>query len=230
MRVSARGRSAGVQQGLRAGQHLVDESLILNFQALTAGWPLYGNDNGHWECIIQYNEEWLKSIPGGNARTPDYRIATGQNTVVTHNGQSWRGDTNILSQQVSFGPQSGDPEFGRPEITAGRAGTLNGRIVGLVSKDLGDTKQPFFLSDFVLRSAEMTGQLDTVLDQLSLYIERDMEARSAIKSALTYPIIVLFMSIMTMVVMVFRPTLSEMLPLGLPETTGLPLTVMVAFA
>ncbi|MEY4307153.1 MAG: hypothetical protein RJA95_521, partial [Verrucomicrobiota bacterium] len=147
--------------GTAAGQHLVDESLILNFQALTAGWPLYGNDNGHWECIIQYNEEWLKSIPGGNARTPDYRIATGQNTVVTHNGQSWRGDTNILGQQVSFGPQSGDPEFGRPEITAGRAGTLNGRIVGLVSKDLGDTKQPFFLSDFVLRSAEMTAEAQT---------------------------------------------------------------------
>lgn len=54
----------------------------------------------------------------------------------------------------------------------------------------------------ILRSAELTGQLDTVLDQLSLYIERDMEARSKVKSALTYPAVILVMSVLTMVVMV----------------------------
>ena len=54
----------------------------------------------------------------------------------------------------------------------------------------------------ILRSAELTGQLDTVLDQLSTYIERDMEARSKVKSALTYPMVVMVMSIMTMVIMV----------------------------
>lgn len=54
----------------------------------------------------------------------------------------------------------------------------------------------------ILRSAELTGQLDTVLDQLSLYIERDMEARSKVKSALTYPMVILVMSIITMLVMV----------------------------
>jgi hypothetical protein len=146
--------------GTAPGQHLVDESLILNFQALTAGWPLYGNDNGHWSSIIQFNEEWRKSMPGGSARTPDYRIATGQNPA-SHTNVNWRGDANVNGQQVSYGPQNGDPEFGRPEITAGRAGSLNGRIVGLVRKDLGDTKQPFFLSDFVLRSAEMTAEAQT---------------------------------------------------------------------
>jgi type IV pilus assembly protein PilC len=59
---------------------------------------------------------------------------------------------------------------------------------------------PYYLG--ILRSAELTGQLDTVLDQLSLYIERDLEARSAIKSALTYPLVVMGMSIVTMVVLV----------------------------
>lgn len=54
----------------------------------------------------------------------------------------------------------------------------------------------------ILRSAELTGQLDTVLDQLSLYIERDLEARSKVKSALTYPAVILVMSVLTMVVMV----------------------------
>ena len=146
--------------GTAPGQHLVDESLIMNFQALTAGWPMYGNDNGHWECIIQYNEEWLRGVNGGSPRTPDYRIATGLNPA-SHTNVNWRGDTNIIGQQVSFGPAAGDPEFGRPEITAGRAGSLNGRVIGLVSKDVGDTKQPFFMSDFVLRSAEMTSEVQT---------------------------------------------------------------------
>ena len=54
----------------------------------------------------------------------------------------------------------------------------------------------------ILRSAELTGQLDTVLDQLAVYIERDMEARSRIKSALTYPAVVMVMSVATMIVMV----------------------------
>jgi len=59
---------------------------------------------------------------------------------------------------------------------------------------------PYYLG--ILRSAELTGQLDTVLDQLAIYIERDMQARSRVKSALTYPAVVGVMSILTMVVMV----------------------------
>jgi type IV pilus assembly protein PilC len=59
---------------------------------------------------------------------------------------------------------------------------------------------PYYLG--ILRSAELTGQLDTVLDQLAVYIERDMEARSRIKSAMTYPAVVMVMSVLTMVVMV----------------------------
>ena len=39
----------------------------------------------------------------------------------------------------------------------------------------------------ILRSAELTGSLDTVLDQLAGYLERDLEARRKIKSALIYP-------------------------------------------
>ncbi len=54
----------------------------------------------------------------------------------------------------------------------------------------------------ILRSAELTGQLDVVLDQLAIYIERDVEARSKVKSALTYPLVVMAMSVVTMIVMV----------------------------
>lgn len=53
----------------------------------------------------------------------------------------------------------------------------------------------------ILRSAELTGRLDTVLDQLSTYIERDLEARRKIKSAITYPAIIVVMSILTVIIL-----------------------------
>lgn len=53
----------------------------------------------------------------------------------------------------------------------------------------------------ILRSAELTGRLDTVLDQLSGYLERDLEARRKVKSAVTYPAIIVVMSIFTVVVL-----------------------------
>jgi len=54
----------------------------------------------------------------------------------------------------------------------------------------------------ILRSAELTGRLDTVLVQLSDYIERDVEARRKIKTALTYPAVIAVMSVVVVVVLV----------------------------
>jgi type IV pilus assembly protein PilC len=53
----------------------------------------------------------------------------------------------------------------------------------------------------IVRSAELTGELDTVLARLSTYIERDLEARRKIKSAMMYPIIVSAMSVVTVLVL-----------------------------
>lgn len=64
----------------------------------------------------------------------------------------------------------------------------------------GDAFPPYYVS--IVRSAELTGRLDLVLDQLSSYIERDLEARSKVKSALTYPAVILGMSVVTVMVMV----------------------------
>ena len=54
----------------------------------------------------------------------------------------------------------------------------------------------------ILRSAELTGNLDVVLDQLAGYIERDLETTRAIRSALIYPIVILVMSIGTVLLLV----------------------------
>jgi type IV pilus assembly protein PilC len=53
----------------------------------------------------------------------------------------------------------------------------------------------------ILRSAELTGDLDTVLSQLAKYLERDEEARRKIKSAMVYPSIIAGMSLVTVVVL-----------------------------
>jgi len=53
----------------------------------------------------------------------------------------------------------------------------------------------------ILRSAELTGNLDEVLFRLSEYIERDLTARRRITSALTYPIAVLALSMVVVVVL-----------------------------
>jgi type IV pilus assembly protein PilC len=53
----------------------------------------------------------------------------------------------------------------------------------------------------VCRAAELTGQLDDALDELSEYLERDAETRREVKSALTYPTIVFFLAIVAMIIM-----------------------------
>jgi type IV pilus assembly protein PilC len=46
----------------------------------------------------------------------------------------------------------------------------------------------------ILRSAELTGDLDRVLSQLADYLERDMEAGRKLKSAAIYPAVIFLMS------------------------------------
>lgn len=53
----------------------------------------------------------------------------------------------------------------------------------------------------ILRSAELTGQLDTVLAQLAGYLEKDLEVRRKVKSAMIYPAIVAAMSAVTVAVL-----------------------------
>lgn len=63
----------------------------------------------------------------------------------------------------------------------------------------GQAFPPFYVS--ILRSAELTGRLDQVLDQLADYIERDVEARSKVIAAMIYPGVVLGLAVVTSVVL-----------------------------
>jgi type IV pilus assembly protein PilC len=83
-----------------------------------------------------------------------------------------------------------------------------------------DVFPPYYLG--ILRSAELSGNLDTALDQLADYIERDIEARRKVISAVSYPAIVMGFAILAIIVIVaialphfktFFATLTAKLPL-----------------
>ena len=53
----------------------------------------------------------------------------------------------------------------------------------------------------ILESAELTGNLDIVLNQLADYIDRDVKARGKVTAALIYPAVVAAMSVVTVLVL-----------------------------
>jgi type IV pilus assembly protein PilC len=65
-------------------------------------------------------------------------------------------------------------------------------------------RHPKVFPDFyrgIVRSAELTGELDTVLTRLAVYIERDLEARRKIQGATIYPAVITVMAIVTVTVL-----------------------------
>src|SRR5580765_8516972 len=78
----------------------------------------------------------------------------------------------------------------------------------------------------VLRSAELTGQLDETVDSLAAYLDREIEARSKIVAVLVYPAVVLVMALATIVLLSFVVlpqfrVLFNQLDTKLPVTTKL---------
>jgi type IV pilus assembly protein PilC len=65
-------------------------------------------------------------------------------------------------------------------------------------------RHPNVFPDFyrgIVRSAELTGELDVVLNRLAIYIERDLEARRKIQAATIYPAVIMVMSVVTITVL-----------------------------
>ena len=86
----------------------------------------------------------------------------------------------------------------------------------------------------ILESAELTGRLDQTLEQLAGYLEREVETRSKVVSALSYPGVVMVMAIFTVAVLAgyvlpqFKPLFEE-LNADLPLATRMLLFVADLF-
>jgi type IV pilus assembly protein PilC len=86
----------------------------------------------------------------------------------------------------------------------------------------------------ILESAELTGKLDETLDDLAGYLERELDTRSKVVSALSYPGVVMVLAIITVAILAgyvlpqFKPLFEE-LDADLPLPTRMLLMVATLF-
>ena len=98
----------------------------------------------------------------------------------------------------------------------------NGGTLSEVAAKHPETFPNYYLG--IMKSAELTGKLDETLDSLASYLEREVESRSKIVSALSYPGVVMVMAMVTVVILAgyvlpqFKPLFAE-LNADLPFTT-----------
>lgn len=124
-----------------------------------------------------------------------------------------REDVMHFSRQLAAFVRSGVPILEAIEIFTQEAGNAALRDILL---DIGESLRagerfstsvdrhrkafpPFYVD--MLEAAELTGHLDTVLDQIARYIDRDLEARRKIRSALAYPAVIAGLSVVTVIVL-----------------------------
>ena len=82
----------------------------------------------------------------------------------------------------------------------------------------------------MVRSAELSGSLDTVLDRLTIYVEREVAAKNQIRSAMTYPAVIVVLSVAVSLLLVtfvlpkfrvFFTSFNQQLPLPTRMLLGL---------
>jgi type IV pilus assembly protein PilC len=125
-----------------------------------------------------------------------------------------RKDLMHFSRQLAVFIKAGIPLIEGLEVIAEDTGNklfkksiiemTEGLRAGMTFADTAEA-QPHAFPNFylgILRSAELTGNLDVVLDQLSSYIERDVEARQKVVGALIYPAVVAVSSLVAILVLV----------------------------
>jgi hypothetical protein len=118
------------------GFNFVDESLLLNFQAMTSGWPMYSNPNNDEGYYTQPDREWTRPL-GSNPPQPSFYI---------------KGSSTGMGVPT-------DPEFNVTngkglEVTNAKADTLNNSKEVILTPN--EPKLPVFMVDFVRRAADMT--------------------------------------------------------------------------
>jgi hypothetical protein len=135
------------------GFNFVDESLLMNFQAMVTGWPMYGNSNSDDAYVTATNQEWTKVPPFNKTPPPpDYAVI---------------GTTNV-SNTIPM-----DPEFNRDnstefEGTNGKASMFANNhfhTSGIFPASRNSVPQQILLCDFVRRAADMTGSTANWLPQ-----------------------------------------------------------------
>ncbi|MEY2399982.1 MAG: type pilus assembly protein PilC [Ilumatobacteraceae bacterium] len=118
-----------------------------------------------------------------------------------------------FSRQLSSFLEAGIPVLDALEIVAQQTGSAAMRSVIVEIRDsihrgtsfatAVDAHPAVFPAFYraMLASAEYTGNLDSVLAQLAQYLERDIAAKRQVKSALTYPTVVMVVAFVAVIIM-----------------------------
>jgi type IV pilus assembly protein PilC len=105
---------------------------------------------------------------------------------------------SVLEALEIVGEESGDPEMRKVveqmHATLQRGGSFSEAVAAHPS-----VFPPYYRA--MVRSAEFTGKLDVILEQLAVYLDRDLAAKRDVRSALTYPTVVLVVTAIALVVM-----------------------------
>lgn len=108
----------------------------------------------------------------------------------------------------------------------------NGSTLSKAASAHPEAFPPYYIG--ILQSAELTGRLDETLDSLADYIARELDTRSKVVSALSYPLVVVALAMVTVVILAgyvlpqFKPLFEE-LDADLPLPTRMLLAVATLF-
>jgi len=121
----------------------------------------------------------------------------------------------------------------RRTIVAMTEDLRNGGTLSVAAKKHPEAFPTYYMG--ILQSAELTGKLDETLENLAGYLERELETRSKVVGALSYPMVVMVLAVITVAVLAgyvlpqFKPLFEE-LDADLPLPTRMLLGIATLFS
>ena len=185
----------------------------MHYQSLDAADDQSGNDADVRTLDDDFAPLTLEPAEADGVRKPEATAKKPKKALFSI-GKTIKPDVVMaFSRQMSSFLQAGIPVLDALEIVATQTGSAPMRIVindirasihrGM-SFSAGVKAHPDVFPAFyraMLESAEYTGDLDEVLQQLSEYLERDIAAKRQVRSALTYPTVVIIVAFIAVIVM-----------------------------
>ncbi|MEJ3404474.1 type II secretion system F family protein [Rathayibacter sp. YIM 133350] len=164
------------------------------------------------------------SIPGftKGVKLKDLAIMSRQMATMIGSGLSLLRTLNILAEQTENKPLAKILSQVRDEVERGTA-------ISDAMQRHADTFPPIMIN--MVRAGETGGFLDEALDSVAVNFEKEVKLRGTIKSALTYPVIVLIMSVVAVAIMlIFIVPIFETMFKGFGSALPLPTQILVTLS
>ncbi|HZV80191.1 MAG TPA: type II secretion system F family protein [Candidatus Binatus sp.] len=116
----------------------------------------------------------------------------------------------------------------KPVITAVRREVEGGSTLAAALGKFPKVFSPLFVN--MVRAGELGGILDDVLNRLATFLEKDFNLKKKVKSAMTYPAVILVMAVLIVLFLVIfiMPTFVELFN-GMHMTLPVPTKILIAF-